>query len=142
MKTSDKFLWVLLFLIIIAPGVLGGLRHKPQKMVCTTVATSRTYIIPDVSGQISNNWTTGDSSIDISQIQCTNDLIFCGDNPKIPLLELRHTGDIYWKGRLIKTDRELVNGLRGVLLGYKNPVSKRNYRWKDNTSVAYGEADR
>jgi len=40
------------------------------------------------------------------------------------LLKLDANGDIYWRGRLVTTDKELVEGLNDIMIEFRCPVCK------------------
>lgn len=41
------------------------------------------------------------------------------------LLKICADGDIYWRGRLVTTDKELTDALRSVIIEYRCPECKR-----------------
>jgi len=56
--------------------------------------------------------------VNIGKTEPTAYLVFGSDNGK-ELMSFCHNGQIFHKGRLITTDKELVEGLRDILLNYR-----------------------
>ena len=55
----------------------------------------------------------------IGEILPAANISFYGDKTNDPLMEFYHNGQIFYKGRLITTDKEIIEGLKDIIQHFR-----------------------
>jgi len=113
-----------LFLAARSQYLLMNTPQEPQKIEVTQVAD----VVPDLSIP---EFVLNDTSIVLfdgmdcamlnAEVEC---VIFSYDDGELMRFNLK-TGSIYWKDRLVTTDKELVEGIRNIIQENRCPECKK-----------------
>ena len=115
-------LFIILIALLLFVGIIPIKFNKPQEPQKIAV-TQTADVIKDTTGLVMCDKAIGITELTMPEVEW---IIFSYDKDMDLMKFNTINGEIYWKDRLVTTDKELVEGLKDIILENRCPECKKS----------------